>query len=1837
MNNVEGTTWWAMGLDNSQFETDVNKSNALFRSIGNTAENEGTRIESVFRKVTIAAAGFFTFQQATSYARQIATVRGEFQQLEVAFNTMLGSKPKADALMAQVVETAAKTPFDLQGVASGAKQLLAYGVASEEVTQRLTQLGNIAAGLSIPLNDIVYLYGTTMVQGRLFTQDVRQFMGRGIPLVKELAKELGKTENEINAMVTAGKIGFPEVQKVLDNLTGSGGMFHNLMEEQSKTISGKISNLGDNVSTMLNDIGKAQEGTINTVLDGAAYIVENYEEIGTALKELIVTYGAYKAAIMTVAAAQKATTLIKQNAEAEELSKLLTVEQQAVISKQNLTKGTAEYAAAVKAEITAEMEKQTAIATSLNTEVASAREALAVRKEQQMAAMQLVESRKQELASVIETAKSEKVAVLEKEIALTSEKQSRAALRAQKLQEQKDIAISEAAALKEAGASAEVVAAKNREIAAINAKLVAAKREEIQCSQLIVAKRAEIKTIDSSVASKQIEAAQNRLNSALQSANTAELNKNSAARALNSKRAALDSAIRKANTLETGMNTAAQAANVTTTNILATAKLKLTAIAAKLNAVVMANPWAIALAAVAALAYGIYKLITYQTDAEKAQAKLNQTVEESNRAIDAERLQIDAMFARMKAAKKGTEEYKAAKDAILNKYGDYLKSLGNEKEALDDLAKAYKLVTQEAEKAARAKAMETATKDASETYAEKKGDARKEVKELLDKKFKGKKGEDGMSLSETYFWKIEPVLEGKAEITKEIQDIISQFDKQRFIPGDPMTGAGAYTYTANDLKEEIIKTQKARKIFEDTMAEARIQFGENLSRNPQKEEKPEAFDPKGKSIAEIEEAIAAEQAKLDAFKNALKENNGVTEDGKAVTEAAVQAQEKYVDSLKKTILEREKDLKIIREVEDRIAKLKKDQKETVKDSEEYKELQSRIDSLSKHLPATKSEKESKDYSDDVKKNAQEEIRLKKDMEFAVRQAQLNARKDSFEKTMEQNQLNYEQEMEQLRRQKEDKLNKIQEWEKTVWQSKGKKGKFTPTTKELSGKENEQFEILERMAGEKFAKNNQAVVDEMLKQYESFAVKRNKINEKYDKDSSALISQKTTEQLKEAGDKMQAMFGNGNADLLARPVIDAIELVKKGWEDAGDGIATVYSSQFGVEDSTGKKVEILVSPILPDGSVLSPGELEDYVDNVLNGSDAILQADTKKLVLSVGVDDSGEAGDLLHQLQEEYYNLRDLIASGGGNDTQINDALVVLEQKRQEELEAVDAEIAKREESFNIWAERITNLGLKQLKAALQSARVALDKDGGNLSEKEKAVLRTKIKTLEKQIKVGEAKDASLTSAEKSKKKWGDTLKLMNEVGDTVNNIVSDFDGLDEVTKTALTAATNISGGIISMITGIQALSVAGAEAIKGVERASVILAIVGTAISLITTLLGMSSKAEKEHQQALKEVAENKLKMQREYNLLLMEQNLLMKEATSIFGEDQIAKAARAIEVYRQAISDYKAELKGEAPTMSRFEKMFGDITGNYQKKLDEYNRGVGALSNVTVKTGSYTTGAWFWKKQHDIMTPVLDVYEDLIDAEGNLNVERAKAIIETQTMSDENKALMQNLIDLQEQAKKAQEELRDYLQNTFGSLGEDIMTSITEAIQDDGVNAWERFGEKGSAVLEDLGKQIAYSLFFSDKFKRLQADLEKIYGSGKTEEEIAKDARDLVASFYNGIGTDMQNAQNWMQQWKEEANKQGFNLWETSREGTTKGIAAADQESVDELNGRATAIQGHTFLISEAMKELTSKMGKVLEYLSGIQTNTEHCKHLETINGNIKEMKEGIDSINTKGVIMKR
>lgn len=292
-------------IDNDEAIRKFRELQKTAKTVTSNVVTDADRMDIAMRRLATTLGQIGVGVSLAGLVKQIAQTRGEFQQLEVAFTTLLQSKEKADALMSQMVELAAKTPFDLQGVASGARQLLAYGFAAEDITDTLTRLGNVAAGLGLNLQDLTWLYGTTAVQGRLYTRDVMQFQSRGIDLAGELATQLGKTRAEISQMVTEGKIGFPEVQKAIESMTNEGGKFHNLMQEQSKTITGLISNLGDALDMMFNDLGKSQEGIIAGALKGTISLVENYNQVLDIVAQLVVAYGTYKAALVVLTATER--------------------------------------------------------------------------------------------------------------------------------------------------------------------------------------------------------------------------------------------------------------------------------------------------------------------------------------------------------------------------------------------------------------------------------------------------------------------------------------------------------------------------------------------------------------------------------------------------------------------------------------------------------------------------------------------------------------------------------------------------------------------------------------------------------------------------------------------------------------------------------------------------------------------------------------------------------------------------------------------------------------------------------------------------------------------------------------------------------------------------------------------------------------------------------------------------------------------------------------------------------------------------------------------------------------------------------------------------------------------------------------------------------------------------------------------------------------------------------------------------------------------------------------------------------------------------------------------
>lgn len=306
-----------------KFDTIVETAKVVsgFRDIQNAVHQTAERVEkdgksiddvisNIQNSMNIAIGGW----SIGKFVNQMMQVRGQFQQTEMAFKTMLQSEEKADALMKQLIRTAAVTPFGVEDVTEGAKQLLAFNVAAEDVNKTLIGLGDVAAGMGLNLKDLVMLYGTTIAKGKMDTMDLYQFLNRGIPIADEIAKVMGldvtNAIKEVQKQIKAGKVTSDVFIQAMQSMTAEGSKFGGLMEAQSKTITGQISNIKDAIEQMFNELGKSQEGVINTGLGVVSTLVENWETVGKVLMTVVAAYGAYKAAVITMIAIEKARIAI---------------------------------------------------------------------------------------------------------------------------------------------------------------------------------------------------------------------------------------------------------------------------------------------------------------------------------------------------------------------------------------------------------------------------------------------------------------------------------------------------------------------------------------------------------------------------------------------------------------------------------------------------------------------------------------------------------------------------------------------------------------------------------------------------------------------------------------------------------------------------------------------------------------------------------------------------------------------------------------------------------------------------------------------------------------------------------------------------------------------------------------------------------------------------------------------------------------------------------------------------------------------------------------------------------------------------------------------------------------------------------------------------------------------------------------------------------------------------------------------------------------------------------------------------------------------------------------
>lgn len=552
MENSDGRSLYKIELDTTHLSADAKSASGMLSSIGDTAIKEGNRIENAFSSVGTQIGMALGAIGVGGFVKKMFEVRSELQATEKSFEVLTGSVDKAKEVLAELTDYAVISPLSQKDVNNTAQMLMAFNISADETVSVIKQLGDVAMGDSSKFQSLSLAFAQMSSLGKVVSQDLRQMATAGFNPLVEISAKLGISTEEANDMLSDGRITIDMVKDAFVSATSEGGKFYKMTEKQAAGLQGKMANLQASIVSMFDELGTSSEDTMGGVLDFASSTVEHYKEIGEVIVALVGTYGLYKAALITTAAANKAAQSVQYSLELQELKKLLPAK------------------------------KESAHATI--------EQAVATGKLSQAQGAEIIKIREEIMAN-IEAAKVE-------------------------LAKARQATINSAKSLKETQAG----------IAATRAKIAALEQEKA--------------ALTSSGNINKVHAINERLSTESTKLKTLATREKTLATDLATAREATNTKATKINTMTQGLSTAALTAGTKAKGMAAIATNVLSKAWKSFTASLMANPIMLIAAALGALVYGIYKLATAESAAEKQQRQYNEQLKKSE---ELQREQADSL------------------------------------------------------------------------------------------------------------------------------------------------------------------------------------------------------------------------------------------------------------------------------------------------------------------------------------------------------------------------------------------------------------------------------------------------------------------------------------------------------------------------------------------------------------------------------------------------------------------------------------------------------------------------------------------------------------------------------------------------------------------------------------------------------------------------------------------------------------------------------------------------------------------------------------------------------------------------------------------------------------------------------------------------------------------------------------------------------------------------------------------------------------------------------------------------------------------------------------------
>ena len=273
-----------IGVQTKGLNSDLRKAKGTFR-------REFGEIQSMTANVGRSMTSALTVPLLGIGAAAVKSA-ADLEKMETSFISLTGGAKQAADMMANLNEFTAKTPFQIEGVASAARQLIASGTEVSQVNEQLLFLGDIAATSGKPIEELAAIFSKVQAKGKVELESLNQLAEKGIPIFKELAKATGLPASELGA----GAVSVEEFNTVLKGMSKEGGFAAGAMERLSQTAAGKFSTALDNLKQAGGELAKSLMPALKDILDTVTRMAQRFTNLSDATKKNLLIFGAMTAA-----------------------------------------------------------------------------------------------------------------------------------------------------------------------------------------------------------------------------------------------------------------------------------------------------------------------------------------------------------------------------------------------------------------------------------------------------------------------------------------------------------------------------------------------------------------------------------------------------------------------------------------------------------------------------------------------------------------------------------------------------------------------------------------------------------------------------------------------------------------------------------------------------------------------------------------------------------------------------------------------------------------------------------------------------------------------------------------------------------------------------------------------------------------------------------------------------------------------------------------------------------------------------------------------------------------------------------------------------------------------------------------------------------------------------------------------------------------------------------------------------------------------------------------------------------------------------------------------------